>query len=438
MKPKIVKKPPGPRAKEVIARDSRVISPSRLTDFPLVIEKAHGVNFEDPDGNIFLDFASGIAVSNFGHNNPKIVEAIRSQLEKAIHPAFYDFFAELPVRFSEELCRFLPKNLNTVFLANSGTEAVECAMKASRWYTRRPYFLAFHGCFHGRTFGSLSMTCSKPVQRSGFGPFLSVVHSPYAYCYRCPFGKKQENCDIDCLNFLEKTVFKTTPSNEIAACFIEPIQGEGGYIVPPKKFIIGLKKICEEHGILFVSDEVQSGCFRTGRFLAIEHFGVKPDIVTLGKAIGGELPMAVTVTSKKIMSWPEGAHANTMGGNLLACAAGLATLDLMRDKKFGEDVEKKGKYILDFLHDLQKEAKLIGDVRGKGLMIGIELIRNKDTKEPAKKERDLIIHRTLERGLVLLPCGESTIRIAPPLIISKEDIDIGLEILKNVMIYKPL
>lgn len=437
MKPRIVKKPPGPRAREVIGRDSHVISPSRSKESQLVIEKAQGVNFEDPDGNVFLDFTSGIGVANFGHNNPKIAEAISQQLKKATHAAFYDFYAELPVRFCEEVRGFLPKTLNTFFLSNSGTEAIECAMKVSRWNARKQYFLAFYGCFHGRTFGSLSLTCSKKVQREGFGPFVpSVVHTPYAYCYRCPFGKECDSCNTECVRHIEDVILKKElPADEVAACFVEPIQGEGGYIVPPKKFHTELKKLCNENDILYAADEVQSGCYRTGKFLASEHFGVTPDIVTMSKAIGGGLPLGVTATSRKIMSWPDGAHANTMGGNLLACAAGLAVLDLARETK-PDDIEKKGKFAMKFLQDIQDECKLIGDVRGKGLMIGIELVKNRDTKEPAVKERSAIIQKCLERGLVLLPTGVSAIRIIPPLTISKEDLETGLEILRNVLLYK--
>ncbi len=400
--------------------------------YELVLEKAYGVNFEDIDGNVYLDFNSGIAVMNFGHSNPVITRAIRDQLEKASHPAFLEFYSELPVRFCEELVSLMPNGLDAVFLSNSGAEAVEAAMKLARYHTQRKYFLSFRGSFHGRTFGALSLTASKAVQRARFGPFLSTVHAPYAYPYRFKDPEDGDACATECIEYIEEEIFeKEVSPDEFAAIFVEPVQGEGGYIVPPKKFIQELRRICDQHGILLVDDEVQSGCFRTGRFLAIEHFDVKPDVVCLAKALGGGLPIGATISSRKIMDWPRGAHANTFGGNLLSCAAGRAVLSLMRKPGFADQIKRKGEHIMKYLQDLQKDQKVIGDVRGLGLMIGVEFVEDRRTKKPAEKLRDLIIRIAFEKGLALLPAGKSVIRIAPPFVIERDDIDAGLEILSD-------
>jgi len=439
MRPKIRVKPPGPRAKRTIIRDSMVISPSLTRELPLVVEKAYGSNIEDIDGNVYLDFASAVGVANIGHTNPDVVRAISNQIKKVSHICFSDYYADVPVRFAERLCEFLPKSLNHVFFSNSGAESVEAAMKLARYHTKRKHFLAFYGAFHGRTFGALSLTASKIAHKKNFGPLLPVVHSPYAYCYRCPFGKNQKDCDTECVRYIEDYILKReVPADEVAACFVEPIQGEGGYIVPPRKFHTELKKLCGENGILYVADEVQSGCFRTGKFLASEHFGVTPDIVCLSKALGGGIPIGVTVSSKKVMNWTMRTHANTFGGNMLACASGLAVLDYFEQNNIAEKVEKDGKFALDFLDDLKGESKVIGDVRGKGLMIGMEFVKDKKTKEPAVKERDTIVKEAFEKGLILLSCGENSVRIAPPLTINREDLEVGLEILRNTILYSKL
>lgn len=434
MKPLIKVKPPGPKAKEIISRDSKVVSQSMKREYPLVLERAYGVNLEDVDGNVYLDFTSGIAVMNFGWSHPKILEALRNQIEKTTHGAFLDLYSELPVKVAEELVKFLPDGLNKVYFSNSGAESIEAAMKLARYHTKRKYFISFYGGFHGRTYGALSLTSAKVIQRSHFGPFLSVIHAPYPNPYRCPVGSDPDTCDLDTIRYIEDEIFKTEVSpEEIAAIFVEPVQGENGYIIPPITFIKHLRKLCDENGILLVDDEVQAGCFRTGKFLAIEHFGVKPDIVCMSKAIGGGLPLGLTVANDKIMSWPRGSHASTFGGNLAACAASLAVLDLMKDKNLGKNVIEKGKYMLNYLKDLQKEVELIGDVRGLGLMIGVEFVKNRKTKEPAIEERDRILEKAFENGLALLSAGESVIRFVPPLIIEKEDIDAGLEIFNDAV-----
>ena len=432
MKPSIRIKPPGPKARKILARDSSVISQSMVRAYELVIEKAYGVNFQDVEGNVYLDFNSGIATMNFGHSNPIITQAIKQQLEKATHPAFLEFYSQLPVTFCEELTKLMPNGLNTVFLSNSGAESVEAAMKLSRYHTGRKYFLAFYGAFHGRTMGALSLTASKSVQRARFGPFLSAIHAPYAYPYRSRYPDDEDACAKECIEYIEDEIFdKMVPPDEFAAIFVEPVQGESGYIVPPRKFLQELRRICDEHRILLVDDEVQSGCFRTGKFLAIEHFGVKPDIVCLAKALGGGLPLGATISPRDIMDWPRGAHANTFGGNLLACAAGKAVLSLMKKRGLGYEVERKGQHIMKYLRDLQKNKKILGDVRGLGLMIGVEFVEDRRTKKPAEKLRDRIVKTAFEKGLAILSAGKSSIRIAPPLIIERDDIDAGLGILSD-------
>ena len=433
MEPLIRVKPPGPRAKAVLGRDAGVISQSMIREYPLVIERAEGMNLWDVDGNRYLDFTAGIAVMAMGWNHPAVVKAIRDQAGVLTHGAFLDFCSEIPVRFAEKIVSFLPKTLSRVYFANSGAETIEAAMKLARHHTRRRYFISFYGGFHGRTYGALSLTASKVVQRMHFGPFLPVIHSPYPNPYR-PFGGDGRACDENVLDNLERMIFKTEVApEEVAAIIVEPVQGEGGYIVPPMAFLGRLREICDEHGILLVADEVQTGCFRTGRFLACEHFGVVPDIVCLAKAIGGGLPLGVTVARDEIMSWPPGSHASTFGGNNLACAAGLAVLGLMGEMDIGRRVMETGPYLMAGLNRLREKHGIIGDVRGIGLMVGMELARDRTTKEPAGEERDAVLNRAFERGLALLPAGESVIRFCPPLIIGKEDIDTGLGILDGAL-----
>lgn len=429
MKPNILVKPPGPKSKELLERDRRVSSPSLARVYPLVVRKAFGVNIEDLDGNIFLDFNSGIAVMNIGYSHPKVVEAIKKQAELMTHGAYLEFYSELPTEFIEKLLHFVPY-LDRAFLTNSGTESIEAAMKLSRYYTKRKYFISFYGAFHGRSLGALGLTSSKVVHRRGFGPFLSVIHVPYANPYKSPLNVTGEASAEASLNYLNNVVFKTEVSpDEVAAIFVEPVQGEGGYVVPPKEFLKGLREICTKHGILYVADEVQAGCFRTGKFLGTEHFGVEPDMVCLSKALGGGLPLGALVCREEYMTWPAGAHSSTFGGNSLSCAAGLATLEIMSEPNFGQNVLKSGERVMRTLKELQSEVKQIGDVRGLGLMIGMEMIKDHSSKEPNAELRDAIVRDAFENGLSLLPAGESSIRIAPPLIIDEDDIDSGLEII---------
>ncbi|MDD1716822.1 MAG: acetyl ornithine aminotransferase family protein [Methanoregulaceae archaeon] len=430
MDPEIKVKPPGPRALEILERDARVISQSMVRDYPLVVERASGLNIWDVDGNRYLDLSAGIAVMNLGWNHPKIVDAIKSQAGILTHGAFLDFCSELPVKCAERLVEFLPPGLDRVYFSNSGAETVEAAMKLARHHTKRNYFISFYGSFHGRTYGAMSLTAAKVIQRKHFGPFLPVIHAPYPNPYRHP-GRIA--CDIDVIAYLEEEVFRTEASpEEVAAIVVEPVQGEGGYIVPPISFLKKLRSLCDAHGILLIADEVQSGCFRTGKFLASMHSEIVPDIVCLSKALGGGLPFGVTVSSEEIMNWPPGSHASTFGGNNLACAAALAALELMGEDGFGSHVTEMGTYLLTGLRDLQKKHELIGNVRGLGLMAGIELVRNRVSKEPAAQERDKALKFAFERGLTLLPAGESVIRFCPPLIVGKDDIDTGLRLLDGV------
>ena len=433
MEPLIITPPPGPRAREVLERDGEVVAQSMVREYPLVLERASGMNLWDVDQNRYLDFTAGIAVMNVGWNHPKVVEAIREQASLLTHGAFLDFCSEIPVRMAEKLMRFLPEGHNRVYFSNSGAESVEAAMKLARHHTRRKYFIAFYGGFHGRTYGAVSLTSSSVIQRKFFGPFLPVIHVPYADPYRPP-ACDPETCDFDAVTYLEDEVFRTEVApEEIAAIFVEPVQGEGGYIVPPKSFLPRLREICDAHEILLVADEVQSGCFRTGRFLASEHFGVMPDIVCLAKAIGGGLPLGLTVARDEIMTWPRGSHASTFGGNNLCCAAGCAVLDIMSEPGFGDHVQEVGRVLLEGLQELKREHEIIGDARGLGLMCAIELVKDRTTKVPAREERNAVLREAFARGLTLLPAGRSVIRFSPPLIISAEEVAMGLEILGEAL-----
>lgn len=313
---------------------------------------------------------------NLGYSHPKIIEAVKKQSEQIMHGAFLEFYSDVPVRFSETLLSLIP-TMSRVLLTNSGTESIEAAMKLARYYTGRKYFISFYGSFHGRSLGALSLTSTKTVHRNQFGPFLPVIHVPYANPYRCPINTSKEDCAEACLDYLENVVFKQEVSpEEVATVFVEPVQGEGGYIIPPKAFLKGLRRICSEHGILYVDDEVQAGCYRTGKFLAIEHFGVEPDVVCLSKALGGGLPLGAMVCKEELMTWPPGSHAITFGGNLVSCATGLAALEIMKQKKVGKRALRSGAKILRYLQELQGEIEAIGDVRGLGLMIGLEFLEN--------------------------------------------------------------
>jgi len=424
---------PGPEARRIVELDARYISPSYTRSYPLVARRAQGAIVEDVDGNRFLDFSAGIAVVAAGHCHPEIVEAIQRQAAELIHMSGTDFYYENMIELASKLEAITPgAGPKRTFFTNSGTEAIECALKLARWSTGRTHFIAFYNCFHGRTFGSLSLTSSKAVQRERMGPFLpGVVHAPYAYPYRCPMGAPPERCAEACLSQLENVILKTVVSpKDVAAIVVEPIQGEGGYVVPPKEFLQGLERLCRQHGILLVADEVQSGMGRTGRWWASEHFGITPDIVCTAKGIASGMPLGAVVARAEVMSWPPGAHASTFGGNPVCIAAALATMRLLENGLL-ENARKLGDYILGRLADWPQRHRLVGEVRGRGLMVGLELVRDKQSKERAAEERNAVVDAAFQRGLLILGCGPNTLRLMPPLVIDQEQADCALALLEE-------
>lgn len=426
---------PGPVAEQVVAHDSQYISPSYTRPYPLVIKQAKGAMIEDVDGNLFLDFNAGVAVCSTGHAHPHVVEAIKKQVDEFIHICSADYyFPQLP-QLAEKLSQVAPgKHQKKVHFGNSGAEAVEGAVKLAMYSTRRSKFIGFFGGFHGRTMGALSLTASKAQQRRGFGPqALDVTHIPYANCYRCPYNLTQETCGAKeskgphCARVIEDLLFKTTvPADECAAIVLEAIQGEGGYIVPPASFLQTIREIADRHGILVIADEVQSGFGRTGKMYASEHFDFVPDILTSAKGIASGLPLSATIARADLMKWSPGAHASTFGGNPVAIAASLATLELLEDGLI-ENAAKMGAYLLEGLTALKDKHAIIGDVRGKGLMIGIELVKDRTTKEPHAEAQHQVEMECFRRGLITLGCGQSTIRLSPPLVIDRDQCDFAIK-----------
>jgi 4-aminobutyrate aminotransferase len=420
---------PGPNAKRVLEGDERYISPSYTRSYPLVAKTGRGVVVTDVDGNEFLDFSSGIAVTSTGHCHPHVVAAIQKQAGELIHMSGTDFYYESLVTLAERLSKIAPVlGPHRVYYGNSGAEAVECALKLARYHTKRQNIIAFYGAFHGRTMGALSLTASKPQQRRRFAPLVpGVTHVLFPDVYR-----KGEQDALACARFIEDKLFKTTlPPEEVAAIFVEPIQGEGGYVPAPALFMQELRKICDRHGILLVADEVQSGAGRTGKWWAIEHTGVQPDIVCMAKGIASGMPLGVTLSKAEIMDWVPGSHASTFGGNPVAIAAALATLDVIEREGLLSNAEEVGNYILRRMRDWPAKYRLVGDVRGRGLMIGVELVSDKQTKQPASPERDRVVELAFERGVLFLGSGPSTIRIAPPLITTKEQADTAVDVLEE-------
>lgn len=434
-RPQVAKNFPGPRARSIVARDRRFLSPSYTRSYPAVIERGQGVWLTDVDGNILLDFCAGIAVNSTGHCHPQVVRAICEQAAKLIHYSGTDFYYQAEVDLAERLIAVSPTGRDSkVFFCNSGAEAIEGSLKLARYYTRRPQFLAFIGGFHGRTMGAVSCTGSKPTQKKGFFPTMpGVTHVPYPNCYRCVFNRSYPGCSLECIKYIEEVILKTIlPPEEVAAVVFEPIQGEGGYVVPPMEAVKALRKLCDKHGILLIADEVQSGMGRTGRWFAIEHFEVKPDIVAVAKGIASGLPMGAIIAPSKIMSWKPGAHGNTFSGNPVCCAAALATIDLI-EKGLRRNAQLVGEYMMAELLRMQKRHPSIGDVRGRGLMIGVEIVKSQRTKEKAHDWMEAIIQEAFKKGLLMLGCGTNTLRICPPLIISREEAKAGLEILEAVL-----
>ena len=435
--PVIKTKLPGPNAARIVKEDARAISPSYTRSYPLVAKRGRGVVIEDVDGNEFLDFSAGIAVTSTGHCHPEVVAAIQKQAGELIHMSGTDFYYESMITLADRLSKVAPmKGPHKVYYGNSGTEAVEAALKLARYHTKRDYVIAFLGAFHGRTMGALSLTASKPQQRRRFSPLVpGVTHVRYPYVYRgCTGGpQQQEAFALECARFIEDKLFKTSlPPEEVAAIFVEPIQGEGGYVVAPDNFLRELRAICNRHGILLVADEVQSGAGRTGKWWAIEHSGVEPDIVCMAKGIASGMPLGVCMARAGIMDWVPGSHASTFGGNPVSIAAALATVDIL-DRGAIANAARVGAMMLDRLRGWKETHPLVGDVRGRGLMIGVELVKDKVTREPATALRNRVETLAFQRGLVMLGCGETSIRLCPPLVLNEQEATVGLDILEDAL-----
>jgi len=426
---------PGPRAADLIRVDQAHVSPSYTRVYPLVVESGQGLWIRDVDGNEFLDFTAGIAVCAAGHCHPVVVEAIREQAGRLLHMSGTDFYYTSQIALARKLASLVPgEGIKKVYFGNSGAEAVEAAFKLARWHTRRELNIAFFGAFHGRTMGALSLTASKTVQRKYYYPLVpGITHIPYPYCYRCPYHLRYPDCCVECVRWVEETLFRTTIApEEVAAIFVEPIQGEGGYIVPPPEFHRELHRIAKKYDILYVVDEVQTGMGRTGKMLAMEHFEVVPDIIALAKGIASGMPLGAMVAPATIMDWEAGSHASTFGGNPVSCEAALATIGLL-EQGLMENAQVQGERLLKGLRELQKTCECMGDVRGKGLMVGVELVTDRHTKERASRWRNAVIRRAFEKGLLLLGCGENTLRFCPALTVSAEEIDTCLTLTEEAI-----
>jgi len=433
--PKLITELPGPNAQRVLEADAKFMSPSYTRDYPLVARRGRGAIVEDVDGNMFLDFAAGIAVCSTGHCHPKVVAAIQEQAADLIHMSGTDFYYESMPRFAEKLAATAPgSEAKKVFFTNSGTEAVEGAIKLARYATKRDKFIAFYGAFHGRSMGALSMTASKSTQRKGFGALLSgVEHIPYPYAYRCALGHTPDTCGAEILEQLEGQIFKRLfDPEDVAGIIIEPIQGEGGYIPAPDFFLQELQRICRRHGIMLIADEVQSGMGRTGNWWACEKSGIEPDIITSAKGIASGMPLGAIIARESVMNWKPGAHGTTFGGNPVCIAAGLATFDLI-ESEYRENARRLGDYIFKKIAGWKDKFKIVGDVRGRGLMIGIEIVRDQKTKEKAADLRNHIVDRAFYHGLCILGAGENTLRLSPPLMIDEQQADAALAIVEKCL-----
>jgi 4-aminobutyrate aminotransferase len=434
---------PGPKARAMVERDNRVFAPCTGRVYPFVIERGEGCYVWDVDGNRYLDLNAGIAVVAAGHSHPRMVRAIQEQATKFIHMAGTDFYNEPMIKLGEKLVSLMPSDAPVgqprpdwqVFLANSGTEAVEASIKLARYVTGRQGIIAFFGAFHGRSYGSLSLTASKPVQRRGYYPLVpGTFHAFYANPYRPPFDVDPNRVTEVCLNYIEQTLFHTiAPPRDVAAIIVEPIQGEGGYVVPAPGFMKGLRQICDQYGILLIADEVQSGIGRTGKIWAFEHEGIVPDIIASAKGLGGGMPIGAMIGRKELTThWEPGSHGNTYGGNALACAASYEVLSLV-EEQLAANAAKVGNYLMQGLEELQGRYEQIGDVRGRGLMIGVEFVKDRKTREPARALAHSVMEAAFKRGLLLLTCGASTIRFCPPLILTEAQVDEGLTIFEAAL-----
>jgi 4-aminobutyrate aminotransferase len=436
--PKLKTAIPGPNARRILAGDEKYVSPSYTRSYPMVARRGRGIVVEDVDGNEFFDFSAGIAVTSTGHCHPEVVAAIQKQAAELIHMSGTDFYYEAMVTLAERLSKIAPMpGPHRFYYGNSGAEAIEGALKLARYHTKRQHIIAFLGAFHGRTMGALSLTASKPQQKRRFSPLMpGVTHVRYPDVYRgCEGGSQDpDKFALGCARYIEDKLFKTILApEEVAAIFVEPIQGEGGYVVAPTVFMQELRRICDKHGILLVVDEVQSGIGRTGKWFAVEHTGVHPDIVCMAKGIASGMPLGITMSKAEIMDWAPGSHASTFGGNPVCIAAALATLDVIENERLLKNSQEVGDHMMQRMADWPKKHKIVGDVRGRGLMIGVEIVKDQKTLEYGNIERDRIVQQAFEHGVLFLGCGPSTIRIAPPLIVTRDEADVAVDVLQEAI-----
>ena len=432
-RPQVGRNFPGPRARAIVGRDRRSLSPSYTRAYPAVIDRGQGVWLTDVDGNQLLDFCAGIAVNSTGHCHPKVVKAICDQASKLIHYSGTDFYYQVEVELAERLISISPTGRDSkVFFCNSGAEAVEGALKLARYRTKRPQFLAFIGAFHGRTMGAVSCTGSKPTQKKGFFPTMpGVTHVPYPNCYRCVFNRTYPGCSLECVKYIEDIVLKTIlPPEEVAGMVFEPVQGEGGYVVPPVEAVRALRALCDKHGILLIADEIQSGMGRTGTWFAMEHFKVRPDIITIAKGMASGMPIGAIIAPARVMNWKPGSHGSTYSGNPVCCAAGIATFDVIKGGLL-RNAGIVGGYLTAEFKRMQRKYDIIGDVRGRGLMIGVEIVESKKSKAKSHGLMEEILHEAFRRGLLMLGCGTNTLRICPPLVITRDEAAAGAEIIEQ-------
>jgi len=433
--PRIVVPPPGPKARAIVDRDAQWTSTCYIKEYPLVVARGQGVMVEDVDGNRYLDFMAGIAVSSTGYGHPKVVAAVKDAADRFLHICGSDFYYEGMAALCERLARVAPGSTKKrVFLTNSGTEAVEAAIKLARHATRRTAIIAFRGAFHGRTTGAVTLTSSKARQHAGFGPLLPDVHHvPFAYRYRCQFCADEPACNRGCIDVIEKELFtRQLDPRDVAAVFVEPIQGEGGYIVPPAGYLPALRELCDRHGILLVADEVQCGVGRSGKMFACEHEAVEPDILLTAKGLGSGMPIGAMISRESITTWETGSHGSTFGGNPVCCAAALATLDLVEGGLMA-NAARMGERLLARAEALKEKHACIGDVRGRGLMVGMEFVKDRTTREPAGELVHDLVQRAFRQGLLLLGAGKSTLRLAPPLVLDQNDVDTAMDMIDTCL-----
>jgi 4-aminobutyrate aminotransferase len=437
--PKLKTALPGPLAKKIVADDERLISPSYTRSYPMVAKRGRGIRVEDVDGNEFLDFAAGIAVNSTGHCHPEVVKAIQDQAAELIHMSGTDFYYDHMTRLAERLSAVAPMpGPHRFYYGNSGAEAVECAMKLARYHTGRQNIISFFGAFHGRTMGALSLTGSKPQQKRRFAPFVPGVHHVrYPYAYRgCSSGPQEEEAfALGCARYIEEKLFKTIlPPEEVAAIILEPIQGEGGYVVAPDNFLQEIRNICDRHGILLIVDEVQAGAGRTGKWWSIEHSGVQPDMVCIAKGIASGMPLGICMTRAEVMDWVPGSHASTFGGNPVCIAAALATMNII-EREGLTNAAAVGAKMLERMSTWVAKYPTVGEVRGRGLMIGIEIVKDQTSRTPVGPMRDRIVELAFARGLLFLGCGETSIRLSPPLVVTQQEADIALDVLEECIAF---